>query len=66
MIRCKECASFKRGKWVTDLDGSNGNQNGGYCKVILKVLGLTNINFRFNDTLYVLEDFGCIMGKQKD
>jgi len=56
-MKCKSCKHFERGKWHESHGG--GEQLGGSCKVIFKVLELTNSWFWTQDHLYVQETFGC-------
>lgn len=55
--RCKACQYFERGHWLPEYGG--GEQTGGKCKVLCKVLGITNSYLVWRDAIYVQETFGC-------
>ena len=62
-IKCKQCLFFTRGKWHKAVDPAESNQCGGTCAAIAKVLGHTNAQLFFIKELYVMEDFGCVIGE---
>jgi hypothetical protein len=55
--RCKSCKHFERGHWLPEYGG--GEQMGGNCKALCRVLGLTNSYLVWHDAIHVQESFGC-------
>ncbi|MHA1574910.1 MAG: hypothetical protein ACTSXL_02050 [Alphaproteobacteria bacterium] len=66
MIRCKNCKSFERAIWHSCMTKKEEEQQfGGFCVLLKEALGLTNVDLRFQKTLYVMESFGCVLGKER-
>lgn len=63
-MKCKDCKFFKRGKWHKQFGG--GPQYSGRCKVLLKVLKISNASMVYVDELTVQDSFGCSVGKKND
>ena len=66
MINCKDCRSFERGKWHKAVDIKEGEQYGGKCELLQKVLGMSNVDIFFIENFHVMESFGCVLGKNKE
>jgi hypothetical protein len=60
---CKDCLFFNRGHWLPEYGG--GEQLGGNCQALCKVLQFTNSKLLFHDALYVQETFGCSIFRPK-
>lgn len=60
-MKCKDCSIFRRSSWNDD----NTAQAGGECDLLLLILKMNNSSLVFVNTLYVQDEFGCVMGKEK-
>lgn len=64
MNTCKTCKFFKRGKYHKNIDPEESEQPGGRCELLYSVLIMSNSITEFkSDSLYVYENFGCILHK---
>lgn len=65
MNKCKNCMFFEQQSWHIVIDPKGGLQSGGDCKMIARILSMDNNCVRFQDSLYVYEDFSCSVFKEK-
>jgi hypothetical protein len=63
-IHCEDCKEFNRGKWHESMGG--GEQMGGTCRLLPRILRMHNSMFAFVDGLYVQCSFGCPVGRPKN
>lgn len=62
-MRCRNCKYFERGKWHKSICPDESDQLGGQCKVLPKLLGMTNFELYMCKSLHVYESFGCSAGR---
>lgn len=65
MNKCRDCLFFERKNWHKVVDSKCSPQSGGDCELLAKVLSMDNYSVRQQDSLYVYEEFGCSLFKEK-
>ena len=62
---CKNCEHFTRKHWINSDGSIGGEQYGGNCVLLLKVLTIDNSFLVFKESFYVQDIFGCSLFKEE-